>query len=173
IFADTPFKVGDFIVLESGERGEVRHIGIRSSRIQTRDDIEITVPNSILANTKIINEAGGPARHHRIRVKVGVAYGSDVDQVRRILLEVAHDEPEVCQEPEPRVRFRNFGDSGLDFELLSWVDEPILRGKVLDALNTEVYKRFNAEGIEIPYPKRDLYLRETPESRAATSRLDE
>ena len=173
ILADAPFKVGDYIILDSGERGEVKHIGIRSSRILTRDDIEITVPNSILANTKIINEAGGPARHHRIRVKVGVAYGSDVDQVRKVLLEVAHEEAEVCDEPHPRVRFRNFGDSGLDFELLCWVAEPVLRGKVLDALNTAVYKRFAAEGIEIPYPKRDLYLRETPESRAAPSRLDE
>jgi MscS family membrane protein len=172
ILADAPFKVGDFIVLDSGERGEVTHIGIRSSRILTRDDIEITVPNSILANTKIINEAGGPVRSHRVRVKVGVAYGSNVDQVRAVLLEVAQAHPEVLAEPEPRVRFRNFGDSGLDHELLCWVAEPVQRGKVLDELNTEVYKRFGAEGIEIPYPKRDLYLKEAPNPGALRAESD-
>ncbi len=158
ILADAPFSVGDFIVLETGERGEVRHIGLRSSRIQTRDDIEIIVPNSVLANTKIINEAGGPDPRHRVRVKVGVAYGSDIDLVRRVLLEVAAAEPQVCDEPEARVRFRRFDDSALAFELLCWVPEPVMRGRVLDALNSTVYKRFAAEGIEIPFPQRSVYI---------------
>ncbi len=128
------------------------------------DDLEIVIPNSILANSKIVNEAGGPARQRRVRLKVQVAYGSDVAQVRRLLIAIAGDHPQVRQQPEPRVRFRAFEDSGLRFELLAWVDEPVLRGRVLDALNTEVYQRFNTEGIEFPYPKRDLYLRQMPES---------
>lgn len=163
ILADRPYKLGDFIVLESGERGEVTQIGIRSSRMLTRDDIEIILPNSVLINSKIVNEAGGPAPRYRVRVKVSVAYGSDVDQVRRVLEEVASDEEQVLREPTPRVRFRSFGDSGLDFELLAWVEAPVLRGRVLDALNTAVYKRFGAEGIEIPYPKRDVYLHKVAE----------
>ena len=162
ILADAPFSVGDFIVLESGERGEITRIGIRSSRLLTRDDLEIVLPNSVLANSKIVNEAGGPARHRRVRVKVQVAYGSDVAEVRRLLIAVAGDHRQVCDRPEPRVRFRAFEDSGLRFELLAWVDEPVLRGRVLDALNTEIYQRFNAAGIEFPYPKRDLYVREMP-----------
>ncbi len=164
ILADTAFSVGDFVTLDSGERGEITRIGIRSSRLLTRDDLEIVIPNSILANSKIVNEAGGPARQRRVRLKVQVAYGSDVAQVRRLLIAIAGDHPQVRQQPEPRVRFRAFEDSGLRFELLAWVDEPVLRGRVLDALNTEVYQRFNTEGIEFPYPKRDLYLRQMPES---------
>ncbi len=162
ILADSAFSVGDFVTLDSGERGEITRIGIRSSRLLTRDDLEIVIPNSILANSKIVNEAGGPGRQRRVRVKVQVAYGSDVDQVRELLTAIARDHPKVCRQPEPRVRFRAFEDSGLRFELLAWVDEPVLRGRVLDALNTEVYQRFNAEGVEFPFPKRDLYLREVP-----------
>jgi small-conductance mechanosensitive channel len=158
ILADAPYKIGDFIILDSGERGMVTHIGIRSTRLLTRDDVEITVPNGVMGNAKITNEAGGPYANRRIRVKVGVAYGSDIDQVRAVLLDVAENNPAVCKDPEPRVRFRAFGESGLDIELLCWIDEPVLTGRVLDSLNTEVYKRFQAEGIEIPYPKRDVYF---------------
>lgn len=158
ILADAPYKVGDFINLDGGERGQVTHVGIRSTRLLTRDDVEITLPNSIIANSKIVNETGGRWDRTRVRVKVGVAYGSDVDRVRLALLEVAAEAEQVSPDPAPRVRFRGFGDSGLDFELLCWIDEPVLRGRVLDALNTAVYKRFAEEGIEIPYPKRDVYL---------------
>lgn len=164
ILADAPFTVGDFIVLDSGERGEITRIGIRSSRLLTRDDLEIVIPNSVLADSKIVNEAGGPRRQRRVRVKLQVAYGSDVDRVRELLLDIAGSHPQVCREPAARVRFRAFEDSGLRFELLAWVDEPVLRGRVLDALNTEIYKRFGAAGIEFPFPKRDLYLRQMPEA---------
>lgn len=159
ILADAPYKLNDMIVLGSGERGLVTHIGIRSTRILTRDDVEITIPNAIMGSTKIINETGGPAQHYRIRVKVGVAYGSDIDKVHAVLLDVAHNHPLVVQVPEPRVRFRTFGDSSLDHELLCWVREPVLRGRALHALNTAVYKRFLAEQIEIPFPQRDLHIK--------------
>lgn len=162
ILADAPYQVGDFINLDGGERGQVTHVGIRSTRLLTRDDIEITLPNAVIANAKITNETGGRWRRERLRIKVGAAYGSDVDQVRRALLAAATEHPEVCADPEPRVRFRAFGDSGLEFELLVWIEEPVLRGRVQDALNTAVYKRFAAEGIEIPYPKRDVYVRALP-----------
>jgi small-conductance mechanosensitive channel len=162
ILADAPYKLGDFIVLESGERGEVTHIGIRSTRMLTRDDVEITVPNSIMGNVKITNEAGGPHEAYRIRIKVGVAYGSDIDKVHAVLLEVAASQPEVRQTPAPRVRFRGFGDSSLDHELLCWVERPVLRGRVAHLLNTEVYKRFLREGIEIPFPQRDVYIKSAP-----------
>ena len=145
-------------MLGSGERGEVTQIGLRSSRILTRDDVEVTVPNALIANDTIVNESGGPWIKQRVRVRVGVAYGSDVDRVCEVLQDVAESHPEVESEPEPRVRFRAFGESSLDFELLAWIREPVLRGKVLHALNIAVYKRFADEGIEIPYPKRDVYL---------------
>lgn len=164
ILADAPYKLGDFIVLDSGERGEVTHIGIRSTRLMTRDDVEITVPNSIMGNAKITNEAGGPNERYRIRIKIGVAYGSDVDKVHKVLMEVADQQPEVCRTPEPRVRFRAFGDSSLDHELLCWIEKPVLRGKVIHLLNTNVYKKFKEEGIEIPFPQRDVYVKSLPGS---------
>ncbi|MGB5421466.1 MAG: mechanosensitive ion channel family protein [Desulfobacterales bacterium] len=162
ILTDAPFKLGDFIVLDSGERGEVTHIGIRSTRLLTRDDVEITVPNSIMGNAKITNETGGPYERYRIRVKVGVAYGSDIDKVKSVLMDVAGSQPEVCKAPAPRVRFRAFGDSSLDHELLCWVDKPVLRGRVTHLLNTAVYKRFIKEGIDIPFPQRDVTIKTVP-----------
>jgi len=162
ISADAPYKVGDFIVLDSGERGRVTRIGLRSSRLLTRDDIEITIPNSVLADAKIINESGGPWEKERIRIRVGVAYGSDLDHVYEVLLQAAKDEENICSEPSPRVRFREFGDSGLTLELLGWIDEPVLRGRTIHHLNTEIYKRFQREGIQIPFPQQDVHVKSWP-----------
>ncbi len=165
ILADAPYKIGDYVVLDSGERGMVTHIGIRSTRMLTRDDVELTIPNSIMGTTKIINESGGPYKKFRIRVSVGVAYGSDIDQVKKILFDIAMAEQTVCSDPEPRVRFRNFGNSSLDLDLMCWVEEPSMRGQVVDVLLTTIYKAFNKENIEIPYSKQDLYIKELPKNR--------
>jgi small-conductance mechanosensitive channel len=163
IMADAPYKIGDYVVLDSGERGEIKHIGIRSTRLLTRDDVEVTVPNSVMGNTKIINESGGPYEKYRIRVAVGVAYGSDIDKVCEVLMDIALNDDDVCAEPEPRVRFRQFGGSSLDFELLCWIDKPSLRGLALHNLNCKIYKRFHEENIEIPYSKHDVYIKQMPD----------
>jgi len=162
ILADAPYRIGDFIILDTGERGRVTHIGLRSTRLLTRDDIEVTVPNAVMGNTKIINETGGPHEKERIRIKITCAYGSDIDHVKKVLFDAAVDLDGVCTEPEPRVRFRAFGASGLELELLGWIEEPVLRGRIIDALNTEVYRRFTKEKIEIPYLKQDVYIKEMP-----------
>lgn len=159
IIADAPYKAGDYIILETGERGRVTHIGLRSTRILTRDDIEITIPNGVIGNSKIVNEAGGPSTKHRIRTAVGVAYGSDIDKVIAVLGRIAADHEEICQTPEPRVRFRQFGDSSLDFELLCWIQKPVDRGRLQHELNCLIYKSFIEEKIEIPFPQRDLHVR--------------
>ncbi|NNK57061.1 MAG: mechanosensitive ion channel family protein [Desulfofustis sp.] len=164
IIADAPYKVGDYIELDKGGRGKVLNIGLRSTRILTRDDIEVTIPNSIIGNSTIINQSGGPHEKMRIRLKIGVAYGSDVDKVKRILVETAKADALVCSSPEPRIRFRQFGASSLDFELLFWVDNPELKGMVLDSMNTAVYNRLREECIEIPYAKQDLYIKGLPEA---------
>ena len=164
ILADAPYKIGDFIVLDSGERGRVTHIGLRSTRMLTRDDVEITIPNAVMGNSKITNESGGPYEKERIRVQVGVAYGTDIDRVEELLMGIAVSHSEILEDPEPRVRFRTFGDSGRDIELLGWIREPVLRGRLRHLLCKEIYKCFTEEGIEIPYPKRDVYLQGTAES---------
>jgi len=162
ILADAPYKIGDFVMLDNGSRGEVTHIGIRSTRLRTKSDVEVTIPNSIMGNSMVTNESGGRHEKYRIRIAIGVAYGSDIDQVREILMSIGTENPDCCDFPEPRVRFRTFGDSSLNFELLCWIDRPQLRGRVVDAINTAIYKTFMAEGVEIPYPKRDLYVKELP-----------
>ena len=159
IMADTPYKPGDYINLDRGERGYVKHIGLRSTRIMTRDDIEITLPNSLIANSKIINESGGPKENVRVRITISVAYGSDIDQVRNFLMEIAQNSESVRNSPDPRVRFTTFGDSGLNFELLFWINKPADRGRIIDEINSTIYKRFMHENIEIPYPQRTLHVK--------------
>jgi len=164
IVADAPYKIGDYIVLDSGERGEVTHLGMRSTRLLTRDDVEVTIPNAVIANAKIVNESGGPWEKERIRVPVGVAYGSDVDEVCQLLEEVALKHAEIAKQPAPRVRMRAFGSSSLDFELLAWIDRPELRGRIRHDLLKGVYNTFLEHGIEIPFPQTDIHLRSTPEA---------
>ena len=155
IIADAPYKVGDYIVFDTGERGEVTKVGIRSTRILTRDDVEVIMPNSAMANNKVVNESGGRWERFRIRIKVGVAYGSDLDAVCELLERVASEHDTVCRDPSPRVRMRGFGDSSLDFELLCWVNQPSLRGLVTHELYMKIYKELGRAGIEIPFPQRD------------------
>ena len=162
IMADAPYKIKDYIVLETGERGAVTNIGLRSTRILTRDNIEVTVPNSVMGNTKVINESGGPSTKYRIRAQVGAAYGSDIDLIEQILLKIAKEEKELCSYPEPVVRFRMFGASSLDFELMGWITEPANRGRILHHVNSAIYKAFAEHDIEIPYAKQDLYIKEFP-----------
>ncbi|OCC16457.1 Small-conductance mechanosensitive channel [Dissulfuribacter thermophilus] len=157
IFADKSFKVGDYIILDSGERGEVVDIGIRSTKIKTRDDVMITIPNSILANAKITNESA-PEPRFRLRVPVGVAYGSDLDQVEKLLLDLANSHPMVSKDPAPRVRIRKFSNSSIDLELLCWVRRPAEKGLALHDMLKSIYKLFNEKGIIIPFPQRDVHV---------------
>jgi small-conductance mechanosensitive channel len=163
VIVDSPYKLGDFIILDTGERGRVTRIGLRSTRLLTRDDIEIILPNAQIANAKIVNETGGPSEKERVTLTVGVAYGSDVDQVRKALEECAVAVDHVVDDPAPRVRFTSFGDSALIFRLQCWINEPVLRGQCMDALHTAVYKRFNADGIIIPFPQQDVYIKKMPQ----------
>ena len=131
VLIDSPYKIGDYVNLDSGERGMVTQIGMRSTRLLTRDDVEITVPNSVMGNAKIINESGGPYEKMRVHIAVGVAYGTDVHQVEKVLYEVGSSHKEVCKFPEPQVRMRAFGESSLDFELLVWIEAPEHKGELL------------------------------------------
>ncbi|AHF01544.1 small mechanosensitive ion channel protein MscS [Thiomicrospira aerophila AL3] len=162
IMADSPFKIGDYIVVDGTDRGKVTQIGLRSTRILTRDDVEINIPNSVLANGKVVNQSSGRFVSMRMSVNVGVSYDSDIDQVRQILLEIAQADPQVLQDPVPVVRFMGFGASSLDFSLRVWIADPEIRSRVLDSLNTTIFKRFQQAGIEIPYSKHDLYIKSMP-----------
>jgi MscS family membrane protein len=162
IIADAPYKIGDYIVLDTGERGVVKNLGMRSTRLLTRDDIEITIPNAVIGNAKIVNESGGPWEKERIRIPVGAAYGSDVDQVCELLMKIALAHPEIMSTPEPRVRLRNFGTSSLDFELMGWIDHPELRGRIRHELHMNIYKGFAEAGVQIPFPQQDIHVKSMP-----------
>ena len=110
---------------------------------------------------KIINESGGPAENERVRITVSVAYGSDIDKVRNLLMDISQTSESVCDNPVPRVRFRSFGDSGLILQLLFWIDKPADRGRITDEINSAIYKRFMEEKIEIPYPQRTIHIKNT------------
>jgi small-conductance mechanosensitive channel len=157
IFMDKTYKIGEYIILESGERGEVVVIGIRSTRLKTRDDVIITIPNSIMANSKIINESA-PIPRFRIRVPIGVAYGSDLEKVEQVLLDVADANPNVEKTPEPRIRLRTFADSSVNFQMLCWVGDPRAKGLETHNLLKAAYKAFYEQGITIPYPQRDVHI---------------
>jgi MscS family membrane protein len=157
IFMDNTYKVGEYIILDTGERGEVVEIGIRSTRIKTRDDVLVTIPNSIIANSKIINESA-PIPRFRIRVPVGVAYGSDLAKVENVLLAVADGNSNIEKDPEPRVRLRAFADSSVNFELLCWVKDPRDKGLEVHNLLKAAYKVFEEQSITIPFPQRDVHI---------------
>jgi MscS family membrane protein len=162
ILADAPYKLGDILLLENGDRGRVSEIGLRTTRIITRDQVEIIVPNTIMANTRLINESGGAGQLVRASTRVSVAYGVDIDEVRALLLRVATEVEHVTTEQEPQVYFTEFGDSGLIFDLRVWLNSPTYREVVIDALNRRIYKVFGENEIEIPYSKHDIYLHSAP-----------
>lgn len=165
ILIDRPYVIGDYVMLDNSERGCVTKIGLRSTRLLTRDDVEVTIPNAICANAKIVNESSGPDPKSRVTLKVGVAYGSDVDKVKRVLLESAAAAEFLASEPEPRVRFTAFGASSLDFSLHCWTNQPAQRGAALDSMHTEVNRRFLEAAISIPFPQRDVHMNPGGESR--------
>jgi small-conductance mechanosensitive channel len=172
IVADAPYKIGDYIVLDTGERGLVTHLGIRSTRVLTRDDVEVSIPNAVIGSAKIINESGGPWERHRVRIPVGVSYSSDMDKVVEVLKEVTKVHESVVEEPAPRIRARGFGDNSINVELLCWITRPAERGQVVHALVMEIIKAFRREQIEIPFPQRDMHVKDLPSENALEVTLD-
>lgn len=157
LFLDKVYRVGDYVIIDNKERGEVVEIGIRSTRIITRDDVLVNIPNSIMATSKIINESA-PYPQYRIKVPVGVAYGSDLDLVESVLLDLAGKDSKIVPQPFPRVRFRSLADSSVNVELLIWVKDPRDRGMQTHLFVKEIHQRFIAEGIQIPFPQLDVHL---------------
>jgi MscS family membrane protein len=166
ILADAPYRVGEYIIIDGTTRGMVTEIGMRSTRLLTRDNVEVTVPNGIIGNAKIVNESSGPSPRMRVRVNVGVAYGSDIDQVRELLLECTNELDLTAKNATPMIRFTAMGESSLDFQVLVWLRLPEFRGRVINELNTRIYKALNEAGIEIPFPQRDLHVKSWPEGSA-------
>jgi len=158
IYMDRAYKVGDYVILETGERGEVVEVGIRSTKIKTRDDILITIPNSIMANSKIINESA-PVPCFRIHIDVAVAYGTDLDRVEELLQQIANKNSRVVRQPSSRVRIRLFGNSAIHLQLLLWINDPRDKGLVTHNLLKTIHDSFLRDGITIPFPQREILVR--------------
>jgi len=158
ILADRPYKLGDYINLDSGERGKVTHIGIRSTRLLTRDDVEVTIPNGVIGNSKVVNESGGSHQKMRIRLSVQCAYDADLDRLVEVLVQVANEQEGICQFPSPNVRVQGFGESGINVQLRGWIEHPEQRGRVSHLTYMAIHKAFKEHNLEIPFPKRDINI---------------
>jgi small-conductance mechanosensitive channel len=168
LLVERPIALGDRIEV-AGVAGNVTKISLRSTVVVTNDNISIIVPNSDLTSHPITNWSYGDPRV-RVRVAVGVAYGTDPEQLRRALLEVAAAEPQVLVQPAPAVYFANFGDSSLNFELAVWTESMSHspRGFRSD-LNFAIERKLRQLGIEIPFPQRVVHLRPAPSPAGGAS----
>jgi small-conductance mechanosensitive channel len=168
ILFERPVKRGDWIRVGNTE-GYVQKISVRSTVIQTFDRSDVIVPNSELISNQVTNMMLND-NYGRLIIPIGVAYGSDTDLVRTILLEIAGANDRVMNDgsaPKPQVLFLEFGESSLNFELrchLANIDE---RLKVKSAINYEIDRAFRKHNISIPFPQRDLYIKEFPGNRSA------
>lgn len=163
LLMDKSIKPGDVISVadSSGQEsfGQIRKIGIRAISVVTRDKTEYLIPNEMLMINQVVNWSYS-SRDVRVKAPVGVAYGSDIELVEKLLLEAVKDAPRVLDTPAPRVNLTGFGDSSVDFEIRFWILDP---EEGMSNIRSDVYKRvwklFKENGIEIPFPQRDLNLR--------------
>ena len=157
LLIDRPVKLGDWVVLKSGQ-GYVKEIKSRVTIIQTFDRSKIIVPNSELVTFPMINWFYGN-KQGRVRVKVGVAYSSDPEKVREVLLKCAHDHSSILTTPKPYVIWEDFGESSLNFELRSYISNSDNAYLVRSDLRFSIHKSLKDEGISIPFPQRDLHIK--------------
>ena len=157
IVVERPIQVGDFIKL--GELvGTVKHIGARSTEIVTLDRVSIIVPNSRFLDNEVINWNHGDSVS-RLRIPVGVAHGSNIKLVKKVLIEAAKSHQDVLLRPRPQVWFQEFGESALQFDLLVWTGEPKKQPRIKSDLNYRIESALRKNGIQVPFPQRDFHLR--------------
>lgn len=160
ILFERPIKVGDRIEV-AGIAGDVTNISMRATTILTNDNISIIVPNSEFISSSVINWSHND-RKVRFKIPVSVAYKEDPEHVRDVIVDVAKKCQGVLSDPEPNVRFTEYGDSALIFSLRVWTSEFTNRpGAFRSMIYFDLFKRFREEGIEIPYPQRDIHLKNT------------
>jgi small-conductance mechanosensitive channel len=157
IMLDRPFRIGDRIQLVGGQIGDVADIGLRSTKIKTLDNQLLIIPNSDLCNTMLTNQAF-PDSRVKGRINVGVAYGSDVEQVKALLIVTAGEIADVLADPPPEAYFVSFGESALNMALFFWVAEYGTQFAVTDKINSLILKRFSEHSIEIPFPTRTVNM---------------
>ena len=157
VLFERPISVGDRVEVNNIE-GDVQEINIRSTKVKTLDNISIIVPNSEFVSKDVINYSHGDPTY-RLGINVGVAYGSDLDDVLKALNEVAEENKNVLKNPSHDVHLRNFGDSAWDMKLLVWIPNVKDKYAIQNELNQAIVRKFRSMGIEIPFPQRDINFR--------------
>jgi small-conductance mechanosensitive channel len=158
---ERPIKVGDLLVID-GQWGTVKEIRVRSTIFETSNRSVLIIPNSELVSNKVTNWTHYGAGINRLTLKVGVAYGSDLRQVTQLITEVCQANPRVVEVPPPQIYFEAYGDSSLNFTIWVHVRIPSDRMPATHELNSAMFEAFNAHGVEIPFPQRDLHIKEWP-----------
>jgi len=159
ILFERPVKVGDRILVGDVE-GRVSEIRARSTTVITNDNIAIIVPNSKFVTENVINWSYTDPKI-RFRIPVGVAYGTDPHRVETALLEAAAEVEESLHDPEPSVAFTSFGDSSLNFELRAWTTTLLQTKSIfVSKLNFAIHRKLEEHGISVPFPQRDLHLKD-------------
>lgn len=157
IMIDRPFRIGDRIEIQDLDTwGDVVDIGLRSSRIRTRDNRMVIVPNSVLGKSLVVNHSY-PDTQYRIQVRVGIAYGTEVEQARQVMVEAVRKVEGVLQEHPVEALFLEFGESALIFRVRWWIDSYVDTRRMFDRVNTALYQALNEAGIEIPNPQLDVH----------------
>ena len=153
---DPAFRVGDIVDVD-GTVGEVKEIGLRNTKILTFSGDIVTLPNSRIANSRVLNYHL-PSDRVRVTIRIGVSYGSDPNEVKKTLEEIARSSEYVLDNPPPQALFMEYGDFALLFELRFWTSLPV-KLLAIDDVNTKIWYTFKEKGIEIPFPIREIYLR--------------
>ncbi len=161
ILFEKNIKIGDVLELDDHTVGKVLEIGLRTSKIITRDDIIMIIPNSKFVNDRIINWSNMDSKT-RFSVGVGVAYGSDVQLVSRLLLEAARENARIADNPPPFVRFQDFGESSLDFKVYFWVVDSFLVENIKSDLRFAIDRKFRDSQVVVPFPQRDVHIKSRP-----------
>lgn len=175
LLLDRSIKPGDVIAVADGKGnsfGQVRKIGIRAVSVATRDNREYLIPNEILMTSQVENWSYS-SRQVAIQIPVGVAYGTDLDLAEKLMLEAAHSAPRVLENPGPGVLLSAFGASAMEMTIVLWIDDPEDGvGNVRSQVLKEVWKRFVEHGVEVPFARTDLALRDSDGLRQLAAALE-
>jgi small-conductance mechanosensitive channel len=158
LVADKSLRPGDRVELPDGKMGDVLDIGLRTTRLLTLDDTTLIVPNSELAKSRIVNYSY-PTTRMAVQQKLGIAYGSDMEKVKRVLGGIAANDPDVLKEPKPAVYFMDFGESQLNLVFFYWIANYRDQFVITDRMNVAIHRQFAEENIELPFPQRDIHIR--------------